>query len=403
MAEYDSGKGLFYEITYNDEDIGIDPTSMNSLVVESSITSLFPTVSFTLANGENMMIRGKQAQIFGKFKIILGKRKDDEDAAKVTLADFVVEKWALVDANTSWTGKLKITLAHKLMSKFKTLGPAKSFVNVTTDAALTSLIGDDFENSDVETSTITGTWVKPSNQSILDFLQILKNRTITSSSSASMMFLWTDEDGKLYFKSLASLINEEPVDTIDLTKEGFNILTPVSLNFYNHGIRYRPEDKPTVFTTYEQVADEPDGDLTAPETVTIEKPEATVMGGDEFTGADVDLYGGEANSILEGVRFVGDPENLQMAMYTNRLFNYPYRMSFVCQFHPLLKPGKVVKMLFKGSTESKAADTVMSGNYLILGRTLRAEKGRLMMMLEVATNSVHQDSSELFVNADLVT
>jgi len=239
---YDSRQGFYYNFLINNREVDFNPSYVSDLNLTHSIFNLFPIVTFSVHNKNNSLYQQGLFNRKNNFKIEMGYSQTDENLE--IFKDLYIEHIEMDNSKSSLDGRLKVLLIHKSAQLLNLSSVEKAWNMVPSSTVIQQIMTPyvTTANLDIEATNVIGIWLKPSNQSELSFLKILKNRSLSATSSPSKMFMWIDLMGKFHFKSLNFLISQAPVMTLDFNEGDTEIYTPTDFNYFDNGIRYKDVD-----------------------------------------------------------------------------------------------------------------------------------------------------------------
>lgn len=375
---WDSKDGLYYNFSINGKEQNFNTSFLVNLDLYHSIFNLFPTISFSVLNKNNLYHQIGLANPKNTLKMEIGEEENDKNLE--TFKDFIIEKIELDECKSDMSGELILVFVHKNKQDLITLSPAKSWKNKPSSQVIYDIISNyNISFYAFENTTTIGNWLKPNNQSEVNFLKILKNRSIAK--DPSKMFMWIDLKGNFHFESLNKMLSRKPVTTLDFTNADIEFRCPTQFDYIDNGIRYDINELNTNSKEYEFYKDGK-GVL-----VLLAEPEIKNLDGSEATNIKKIETFSRKQTMLQGYYHSELPTKYNKAIYVNNIYNFPYRFSFLIKNNYKIEPGVTIEMVFPHHDEDKLADFSLSGNYLVVNVRKMERRKQYINEIHVVSNS----------------
>jgi hypothetical protein len=384
MAD-DSSSGGYYNVLFNENEIGVDHNTLGHLHAHSSIFHLFPSLQLSLVNKENELIFNNELAVGTPVSVDLGISSLDSEFEEYR--NFVIEYTKSINSRDNLGGQLACPLINKNAQSLITSSDERGYQDKLSSDVIKSVLKDyDFPEKNIEKTENKGNWISPSCESDYTFLKILKNRSSTSNSSK--MFMWVDLHGNFHFKSLTSLLKQEPIHTLDFTKDGSELYIATNFTVINTGLRYREYEINENFKEYVfNKSSQDDLDPLSPR-------EYVSASSDHKTIKDLNTFKKD-NPILYNYSHSKLPLKYNQAKYLNSYKNLPITISFkIKNIDPnVFLPGNVLKLTFPYGGDRTEHDPIYSGNYLITTVHKQIINKVFTVDIECMTDSVYKDGT----------
>lgn len=383
---YDSKQGLYYDFFINKVQQDFNPSYLTNLEFHHSIFELFPKITFSLINRDNLFYQTGLANIKNEFVIELGTQANDENSE--IIKDFVVEKNQLTEAKSDFSGELLMKLVNKSQQDLVATSEAKAWEDKLTSDVISDIITPYFEESEIEATKTKGIWIKPDNQSESEFLKILKNRSLSNKFSASKMFMWIDLAGKFHFESINSMISKKPTVSFDFTDSESEVFAATDFDYIDNGSRYNPQDLGSPFKEYKFGVET--GEL-----IKLPEPDVSNLDGSDSENISDIEEKTVSSPVFQGFTHSKICPEYNQALYTNDTYNFPYRLSFRCRNVPEIQPGSLIWAIFPHNDKLELYDTSLSGKYLVVDVRKLESGNQLVNEVFIVSNSQLQQIEAL--------